>query len=79
MEKCLYDGKVLYAYQVLRDFEFEQKIRKLAATVVHPYFFGMENREQNVSHIVIKKNVDMAITAKSRVIFSNLFKDSLLP
>lgn len=28
MEKCLYDGKVLYAYQVLRDFEFEQKIRK---------------------------------------------------
>lgn len=28
MEKCLYDGKVLYAYQVLQDFEFEQEIRK---------------------------------------------------
>lgn len=69
MEKCLYDGKVLYAYQVLRDFEFEQKIRKCQTLTCcdcgASVFFGMENREQNVSHIVIKKNVDMAITAKA--------------
>lgn len=31
MEKCLYNGKVLYAYEVLRNFEFEQKIRKCPA------------------------------------------------
>jgi len=38
--------------------------------------------DENFDKIVrekIKKNVDMAITAKSRVISSNLFKDSLLP
>lgn len=28
MEKCLYNGNVLYAYEVLRDFGFEQEIRK---------------------------------------------------
>lgn len=28
MEKCLYNGKVLYAYQVLQNFEFEQEIRR---------------------------------------------------
>lgn len=31
MEKCVYNGEVLYAYQVLQDFDFEQKIRNCRA------------------------------------------------
>ena len=28
MEKCIYNGKTLYAYEVLQNFEFEKVIRK---------------------------------------------------
>ena len=33
MEKCLYNGKVLYASEVLQDFEFEKEIRKCSTLV----------------------------------------------
>lgn len=31
MEKCIYNGRVLYAYQVLQNFDFEQEIRSCHA------------------------------------------------
>ena len=43
MEKCLYDGRVLYAYQVLQNFDFEQEIRSCHALTCcdcgEPVFF----------------------------------------
>ena len=31
MEKCIYNGRVLYAYQVLQNFDFEKEIRSCHA------------------------------------------------
>lgn len=33
MEKCIYRGKTLYAYQVLQNFDFEQEIRKCRSLI----------------------------------------------
>lgn len=43
MEKCIYKGEVLYAYQVLQNFDFEQEIRSCHALTCcdcgEPVFF----------------------------------------
>lgn len=43
MEKCIYNGRVLYAYQVLQNFDFEQEIRSCHALTCcdcgEPVFF----------------------------------------
>lgn len=43
MEKCIYNGRVLYAHQVLQNFDFEQEIRSCHALTCcdcgEPVFF----------------------------------------